>query len=170
MFVTYKISCKGNNKNYYGSTNHFPRRKSQHLHYLRNNLHVNKHLQNAYNLYGEDLFTFDVLNNFDTKEEMENAEQVIIDTYLDVSFNKSKSAKSPQLFGEQNGFFGKKHTQETKDKISAVHKGKRNWRAKVVITDKGIYTSIDMACKYHDIQKSTYYRRLNRGVSNWIII
>jgi group I intron endonuclease len=171
MFVTYKISCQGNNKNYYGSTNHFPRRKSQHLHYLRNNLHVNKHLQNAYNLYGEELFTFDVLDNFDNKESMEQAEQNLIDMYLDVSFNKSKSAKSPQLFGEQNGFFGKKHSEETKIKMKKAKEGKSNWtKNSIVITEKGIFASIKLACIYHAIQRSTYFRRLKRGTSNWVII
>lgn len=170
MFCTYKITCSGNNKIYYGSSKSFRNRKTRHLYYLRHNEHINKHLQNAFNKYGEDSFEFELLEEFDNRDSMLDAEQKLIDSSYGESFNKSKSSKSPQLFGEKNGFFGKKHTQETKDKISAVHKGKRNWRAKIVITDKGIYTSIDMACRYHNIQKSTYYRRVKRGTADWIII
>lgn len=170
MFCTYKIICSGNNKNYYGSSNDFPRRKSQHLSYLRRNIHINKHLQNAYNKYGEDSFIFIVLETFNNSDDMEAAEQKLIDKYMGISFNKSTSSKGPKLFGEANGFFGQKHTDETKVKMRNAKLGKVSNQAIAIITDKGIYSSITLACEYHGIQKSTYYRRLKKGKTDWITV
>ena len=170
MFCTYKITCTGNDKNYYGSSNDFPRRKSQHLSRLRRNDHVNKHLQNAYNKYGEESFVFVILNVYDNVEDMEAAEQQLIDEFLGESFNKSCSAKGPKLFGEDNGFYGKKHSEETKVKMRNAKLGKVSNQAIVVITDKGIYSSITLACQYHGIEKSTYYRRLKKGKTDWITV
>jgi group I intron endonuclease len=171
MFCTYKITCVGNDKNYYGSSNDFSRRKSQHLSYLRKNTHINKHLQNAYNKYGEDSFVFIMLESFETRDEMKHAEQELLDSYLNISFNKSSSAESPQLFGIDNGFFGRKHNEETKLKMRKAKEGKCNWtKNSIVITDKGIFGSIALACKYHEIQRSTYHRRVKRNTNTWIVI
>ena len=170
MFCTYQITCIGNNKKYYGSAHSFNDRKSKHLHYLRNNNHINKHLQNAFNKYGEDSFLFQIIAEFESRELMLEAEQELIDTYYGVSFNKSKSSYGPQLFGEDNGFFGKTHIEETKIKMRNAKLGKLSNQAVLIITDKGIYSSITLACQYHGIEKSTYYRRLKKGKTDWITV
>ena len=171
MFVTYKITCHENDKNYYGSTNKFGRRKSQHLHYLRNGIHINKHLQNAYNKYGEDSFTFEIIELFDHREDMKLAEQRLLDEHLNVSFNKSSSSEGPQLFGDKNGFYGKKHSEEAKAKMKKAKEGKSNWtRNSIVITDKGIYASLALACQYHNIHRCTYFKRAKRGTNAWLTI
>ena len=171
MFCTYKITCHGNNKIYYGSSKSFKNRKTRHLFYLRHNQHINKHLQNAFNKYGEDSFLFELIEEFKTRKEMLDAEQKLIDTSYGESFNKSKSSRGPQLFGNENGFFGRTHNEETKLKMRKAKEGKFNWTKNlIVITDKGIFGSIVLACKYHAIQRSTYHRRVKRGTNNWIVI
>ena len=169
MFVTYKITCRGNAKNYYGSTVDINYRKFRHFNDLKNNKHINKHLQNAYNKYGNGAFYLEILNVFDSREEMIKAEQDLIDKYIDVSFNQSTSAKGPLLYGSANGFFGKKHTNKTKEKMRLRKLGKPSTN-KTTITELGIFESISMACLYHGIQKSTYYRRVKRNATNWVII
>lgn len=58
----YKIVNKINNKIYIGSsTRSIKRRFWEHLVKLKNNKHVNKHLQHAFNLYGEENFAFEVI-------------------------------------------------------------------------------------------------------------
>lgn len=58
----YLIKNKVNNKIYVGSTSTgFSRRWSQHKTYLRGNKHHSRHLQNAWNKYGEENFEFSVL-------------------------------------------------------------------------------------------------------------
>ena len=57
----YQIYNKCNNKRYIGSTLNISRRWSQHLHLLRNGKHHSKHLQSAWNKYGEESFVFECL-------------------------------------------------------------------------------------------------------------
>jgi group I intron endonuclease len=52
----YTITNLANDKVYVGSTRDFNRRKGQHLSRLRANKHHSKHLQNAWNKYGESYF------------------------------------------------------------------------------------------------------------------
>lgn len=58
----YCIKNLVNNKIYIGSTKRsFATRKTRHLRLLRNNTHYNEHLQNAWNYYKEENFSFEVL-------------------------------------------------------------------------------------------------------------
>lgn len=171
MFCTYQITCNGNNKKYYGSSKCFKNRKIRHLFFLRHNQHINQHLQNAFNKYGEKSFEFRMLEEFETRKDMLEAEQKLIDATYEESFNKSKSSKGPQLFGDKNGFYGKKHSEETKAKMKKAKEGKSNWtRNSIVITDKGIYASLALACQYHNIHRCTYFKRVKRGTNTWLTI
>jgi len=57
----YKITCTANKKIYIGSAVNLYLRKHVHFSELRYNKHCNPHLQNAWNKYGEQSFTFEVL-------------------------------------------------------------------------------------------------------------
>lgn len=57
----YKITNTINGKIYIGQTNDFYRRRKEHRSLLRTNKHVNRHLQFAWNYYGENLFNFEIL-------------------------------------------------------------------------------------------------------------
>lgn len=58
----YTIRNLVNNKVYIGSTKKsFASRKIRHLGLLRKNIHYNEHLQNAWNYYGEQNFSFEIL-------------------------------------------------------------------------------------------------------------
>ena len=57
----YEIRNKINNKIYIGSTVDFKKRKATHLKELRQGKHANSHLQNAWNKYGEDNFSFKII-------------------------------------------------------------------------------------------------------------
>ena len=54
----YFIKCEANDFTYVGSTKDFEKRFSKHRSDLLRNSHVNPHLQNAFNKYGEDSFVF----------------------------------------------------------------------------------------------------------------
>ncbi len=67
----YIITNTINNKIYIGETTNLESRLIEHLRKLLYKKHVNEHLQNAVNLYGIDVFSFDVLefcNSIDTKK------------------------------------------------------------------------------------------------------
>lgn len=54
----YKITCAATGKLYFGQSQNVYRRRIEHVSMLRHNQHCNKHLQNAWNLYGEEQFVF----------------------------------------------------------------------------------------------------------------
>jgi group I intron endonuclease len=69
----YEIINVRNQKRYIGQTKNLYRRQCSHIGKLRRNIHPNKHLQNAWNKYGEDVFQFRVLEycpleNLDARE------------------------------------------------------------------------------------------------------
>lgn len=92
-------------------------RWGEHRYALRRNIHRNKHLQNAWNKYGENAFAWMVLENVPAEHVLER-EQYWYDLYKENGikvYNKRENVKS------QLGFH---HSQATKQLISAVHKGR----------------------------------------------
>lgn len=57
----YLIRCTANNKIYIGSTSNLRKRQHDHFADMARNAHSNKHMQSAWNKYGSDTFTFEVL-------------------------------------------------------------------------------------------------------------
>ena len=122
MGFVYKITNRVTDKFYVGSTCNFKRRMSEHFGKLRRNTHHSKEMQEDYNTYGRDSFYVEVL------EEGENTvlrdrEQYYIDKFNPVEngYNQSTSAYANNvphpMYGENNPFYGKHHTEETKAKL-----------------------------------------------------
>ena len=59
----YKITCLYNNKIYIGSSKNIPKRWKRHISNLKNNTHVNIHLQRSFNKYGINFFSLDIIEN-----------------------------------------------------------------------------------------------------------
>lgn len=118
MAVVYRIANKVNGKLYVGSTSDFARRRSQHLFRLRDGKHHSKHLQSAFDLYGEDSFGFEVIEECDDECVVER-EQFWIDTLgvtdPKVGYNKAKTV------GYNPGC---PHTIETKRLMSEQRRGR----------------------------------------------
>jgi group I intron endonuclease len=129
----YGIRNKINNKLYIGQSINIEKRYASHLRQLKNNKHVNKHLQSSYLKYGADNFELIILVEC-LEESLATEEQNQINLYshtqiynkmLDVhnhKFTKEIRIKISELkkgtsVGEFNPFFGKKHTNETKAKM-----------------------------------------------------
>ena len=119
----YKIYNIQNGKCYVGSTIDFEMRKAQHFTKLRHNKHHSKHLQNAWNKYGEASFRFDIIEIIEItdniKAELLFREQFWLDA-INPEYNILKTAYSS---------LGYKHTKETKEKISKTTKGKKKSEA-----------------------------------------
>jgi group I intron endonuclease len=113
----YKIINLINNKIYIGSSTNekggFKDRINTHIRLLNRNTHPNKHLQSAWNKYGEDNFEFKVIEVVKGKEKIIEREQYYIDS-CGVIDNKIGYNKSP-IANSQLGF---KHSNETKKKMS----------------------------------------------------
>ncbi len=111
----YSITNITNGKRYVGSTTNLYRRRQQHLSYLKNNKHVNKYLQNAWNKYGEDSFTFEILLDCEL-EDVRLFEQRAIDL-LKPEYNICPNAGSS---------IGRVFTEQHKEKLSLAKKNKPN--------------------------------------------
>lgn len=141
----YSITCKTNNKIYIGSAAGtkgskrkigFYRRWYEHIDKLNNNKHANKHLQNAWNKYGQSDFEFNIIE-FCAKEECENKELYYINYYDSTNHNKGFNII------KQSNFHNFNFTNEHKEKISKALKGKKRpldvvkkWSKKVQQLDK----------------------------------
>lgn len=86
-----------------------------------------KRLWLAINKYGIENFVFELLIDLKNSEEMDLLEECVVNKEFlarnDV-YNISKGGKNPCMYGKDNPFYGKTHTNEFKEKISKVHKGK----------------------------------------------
>ena len=113
----YRITNKVNGNCYIGSSVDLQRRRRQHFNNLVNGVHVNSHLQNAYNKYGNDSLEFEIIEYIEIddniKETLLEREQFWIDT-VNPEYNILPVA------GSTLGF---KHTEETKQRISNSTKG-----------------------------------------------
>lgn len=84
MVGIYKITNLTNNKVYIGSTKNIGHRFHEHLSKLKGDYHTNKHLQAAFNKYGESSFKFEILR--ETSETiLRRAEQFYINKYQSIN-------------------------------------------------------------------------------------
>jgi len=130
----YIILNYNNNKIYVGSASDLKHRRSTHFSLLRRNKHYNKHLQFSYNKYTKENFQFVIIEYCD-KDSLIQREQYYIDTLnpqynirhiadsnlgckMPDSMRKAVSIRNKLLYqGEDNPFYGKKHTEETLEKF-----------------------------------------------------
>ena len=109
----YCIRNKINNKRYIGKADNIFDRWCSHIYHLNTNCHTNPHLQNAWNLYGENMFEFYVVELCDSSEEAYEREKIWISYY-----DSYANGYNRDLGGA--GSLGYKHTQETKNKMSKL--------------------------------------------------
>ena len=95
--VIYKIRNVVNDKFYVGSTVDSRKRFWAHRKALRLGNHDSRHLQRAWDKYGEDCFRFEIVEEFNTKEELYPAEQQWLDEHFgkDYCYNCSPNADTP---------------------------------------------------------------------------
>jgi group I intron endonuclease len=147
MRSVYAITNTASNKMYVGQTVNLRNRRSNHLTALRGQKHKNPHLQAAYNKYGEAAFVFDILEDCPTVEEANEVERFYI-TYLrwlgitlynvqegglglsDTACQKIRQGTKGRVITQEwrdkiaKKARGRQYSDETKQKLSAMRKGK----------------------------------------------
>lgn len=114
----YLIIRKGTAHFYVGSSLDVENRLRKHKWALRAGTHQNKHLQNAFNLYGEDGFSFELFEEF-PPDQVRHFEQVALDAFgkLPFCYNIAMDAIASMT--------GREPSAETKAKISSALKEKK---------------------------------------------
>lgn len=151
MYCIYQITCLANGDYYIGRSFKVTQRFKRHITMLKNNQH-NRHFQNVWNKYGEQSFLFEIIEVNQSIKENQDREQYFLDMF-ECPLNKSRQANGLALFGEDNGFYGRKHSEETLQKISESKKGQiygpcpEERRQKISEANKGRVITQDQRAK-----------------------
>lgn len=130
MFI-YVITNLINKKQYVGQTRkaRADKRWREHRSLLTNNKHYNPHLQYSWNKYGENAFSFNVIDTTTSAEALNDLEVHYI-TMLKPEYNLTQGGKNGRMSEESRkkiseGLRGRPVSEETRMKMSAAHKGRR---------------------------------------------
>ena len=195
----YCITNLINNLKYIGSSKEIKRREIVHFSELKRGCHINSYLQNAYNKYGKDSFSFEIIEVVEDETALLSREQYWIDllgvTKREVGFNlqekagrttpwitkKHHSNESKQKSSISNT--GKKRSDVTKERLRLSHLGKKQTeetKTKISLILRGNPKlaswkgkSSPMKGRKHtteSIRKRTETRRLNRERKNDLTI
>lgn len=129
----YQIRCRLDGKIYVGSAVNIRRRWRGHRYQLREGCHHSPRLQNAWNKYGADAFSFEVLRLVEGRDHLIQVEQEHLDRLQpwrrEVGYNIYTRAESPR---------GTKLSAETRAKLSAARKNPSpETRAKLAEASRG---------------------------------
>lgn len=132
----YKIINVTNNKRYVGSAIDITKRFKKHLYELEHKIHVNPHLQRAYDNDGSDSFELQILEEVE-KSSLIEREQFYLDE-LKPEYNICQTAGSrlghkfsPETCAKlSKALTGRKIPKKTRMKMSEARKGNRNTRGK----------------------------------------
>lgn len=123
----YAIRNKVNGKKYIGRSTDVEGRWSNHKRELKRDDHKNDHLQNAWKKYGEENFTFELIEEVN-KEDLRKREQEFLDNYRltrnwDRLYNTNKSAEGA-MSGRNHPRYGTCHSKTAIKKIREANLGK----------------------------------------------
>lgn len=132
----YRITCTATGKNYIGSTKRiFRHRWDGHLSHLKSSRHVNRHLQNAWNKYGEHFFDFCVLESVQFIKDLIDCEQKWLDFYqafdreygYNIAARADRSCPSEETKAKMRlSSSGRKMSEQTKEKLRAINLGRKH--------------------------------------------
>lgn len=131
----YGISNLVNGKIYIGKSLYLRKRFNYHEAMLKKNKHPNAHLQSSFNKYGEEAFEFRVFENCQLKD-LPSKEQLWVNLHKGRLYNhvlevencesswaaRKRMSLAAKTKGSNNPFFGKKHTNSSKRKMSLALK------------------------------------------------
>lgn len=148
----YAIRNISDGKVYVGQTvKSFNKRKNCHLSMLRRNKHDNRHLQNSFNKYGENVFKFEILELCDYNDSDER-EIYWINQYDSCNrlygYNLESGGKNHKMLSEETK---KRHSEFMKENAL---RGKDHHKSRMVICldDMNIFFSVKDASDFYSIK------------------
>lgn len=185
----YQIKNLVTNKIYIGSTiTSFIYRWRQHQSKLKMGKHENAHLQSSYIKYGDSSFEYTILYVGTSLEDIRIKEQEFINALDSCNPNKGynldnivdrhnrseetkrkiSASRKGKCAGSSNGFYGKTHSEEVRNRIRQAHLGKKasditkskmaEKRKIMVKVNNVIYPSIKEAAHELGMSKATLCR------------
>src|SRR5574344_1652699 len=116
----YCIKNIKNNKIYIGQAIDINNRINRHIRELKNNKHINKHLQNSWNKYGKNNFTFSTIINI-KKEFLNDAEKFYINILLvnnrKYGYNKTIGGEEPPIRYNKNNNRWRQDLRDNQEQI-----------------------------------------------------
>lgn len=159
----YMIRCARNDWRYYGESSNLSGRLASHRSLLSRTTHPNVGLQTDWSTYGPCAFEFTVLYHGPDWSEVHDrrgreTELIVLDRDRAYNVFESHHARS----GEKNGFWGRLHSPETKQKIRLAHVGVSNDKLGRTISVNGtIYPSLAEASRRTSLARKTIRKRIN---------
>lgn len=124
--VIYKITCEKDRRFYIGASTSPHSRRLEHFNHLRKNKHHNIFLQRAFNKYGEESFTYEVLESFEDEEVMWRREEELIEALSNTYNMMPGGIRGPRLFGEDNPKYGKPISEQQRKLQSEAMSGEKH--------------------------------------------
>ena len=176
MIGIYYIKNNITNQYYVGQSCNLKKRLRDHKNNLRNNVHHNKHLQSSWNKYGENFFDFFIIC-FCDKKMLNPLEEYYISFFnsFNEGFNKTSGGDNIPIelsiskTGKNNPFYGKKHSKESKKKMSKAKKGKKLKKdhcMKIKESLTGKRHSLDRQINESLGQNTTGYFRVSKHIAH----
>lgn len=173
----YKMTNTINDKVYIGQSINVKSRFIRHKYELRNNKHINSHLQNSFKFYGENSFTSEIIDEATSLKELNIKEKYWIEYYKSndpkFGYNMTSGGHKDFIITEEtrkkmsNSHRGKKYnrickqfSEETKQKMSESAKGRKlseETKRKISIANKGHKHSEDAKQKMGEANKNNQY-------------
>lgn len=188
-----KITLSINDNIYYNDINYFMEEKMGNIYYTVyktiNNIngkiyigcHKTKNIHDGYlgsgtiikraiEKYGVENFTKEILKTFDNLKDAESYEAELVDknfTLREDTYNISIGGNVRILFGENNGFYGKHHSDETKQKISSIHQGNKYFAHDILVLGK-LIKGYEDAFTYYTNETNSDIKYTRRALLNLI--
>jgi group I intron endonuclease len=124
--VIYKITCEKDRRFYIGASTSPHNRRLEHFNHLRKNKHHNIFLQRAFNKYGEESFTYEVLESFEDEEVMWRREEELIEALTNTYNMMPGGIRGPRLFGKDNPKYGKPISEQQRKLQSEAMSGEKH--------------------------------------------
>jgi len=144
----YMIRCDINDKRYYGESSNVSARLNSHRSLLKQGIHPCKKLQQDWINYGEAKFDFIPLylgQSWNNRAVRLQKESFLIKTDRSRCYNLYSKIGRP---GKENGFYGKNHSEITKEAIGGSQRGiPKEKLGKKIILDGESYPSISEASR-----------------------
>lgn len=184
----YKITNKINNKCYIGQSVNLESRIKSHKSMLKHHNEDNDLLNKATKKYGYENFEIEIIK-YCKENELDFFEKYYINFYnsykrkngynielggsthkhlSEEQINRMKNSKKGKLTGIDNPFYGKKHTQLTKNKISEKQKGNKYCVGRIISQETR--NKIGNANMWHQVKTINCYDLNNNFIKQYISV